>query len=138
MTIDELIENFEFLEDWEERYGYIIELGRRLPAMADEQKTEESLVDGCTSQVWLTASVGKNENGQIVMNFIADSDAHIVRGLVAILLMLFSGKTPQEIVSIDAKTTLGKLNLDEHLSTSRKNGLYSMIARIKKEAVQAV
>ncbi|WP_138379262.1 SufE family protein [Luteithermobacter gelatinilyticus] len=126
MTIDEVVETFEFLDDWEDRYKYIIDLGRELPELEDAARTEENRVQGCTSRVWL---VYQEQDGKIV--FRGDSDAHIVRGLVALMLMIFSGKSPQEILGTDAKGILNRLGLEKHLSPMRTNGLYAMVERIK-------
>lgn len=130
-SIDELLEDFEFLEDWEERYSYVIDLGKSLPEMPSEDKNDNNKVSGCMSQVWITSKTKKNEAGDEIIEFTADSDAFIVKGLIVILLSLFSGKTPKEITSIDVIQTMQKLGLDEHLSPTRKNGLFSMIDRIK-------
>ncbi len=131
-AIEDLIENFEFLEDWEDRYRYIIDLGRKLPPMDDALKTEASRVQGCTSQVWLVSHIDDNTPAR--MTFIADSDAHIVRGLVAVLLMIFSGKTAQEIKSTDIEGILNQLEFSQHLSPNRANGLHAMVKRIQATA----
>ena len=129
MTVEDLLDSFEFLDDWEDRYRYIIDLGKRLPDMAEAEKTRESKVEGCVSQVWLVAHRDPREPDRLV--FVADSDAHIVRGLVAILLIVYSGKTAEEILAIDARGLLGRLDLEGHLSPSRSNGLFSMVRRIR-------
>ncbi len=126
MDIDEVKETFEFMEEWEDRYRFIIDLGRNLPEFDAADQTEENRVQGCTSKVWLVYTV----DGGIV-NFKGESDAHIVKGLVAIILMIFSGKTPAEISSIDAKSILEELGLSQHLSPMRTNGLFAMVERIK-------
>lgn len=133
-SIDELLEDFEFLDDWEERYGYVIDLGKTLPEMSAEDKNDNNKVSGCMSQVWITSKMAKNEAGDKVIEFTADSDAFIVKGLIVILLSLFSGKTPKEITNIDAIKTMQELGFDEHLSPTRKNGLYSMIDKIQTVA----
>ncbi len=125
-TIDDVIETFDFLEDWEDRYKYIIELGRALPPFDEKYMTEENRVHGCTSRVWL---IHELVDGKVI--FKGESDAHIVRGLVSLILMIFSGKTPTEIISTDARETLDKLGLEKHLSPMRTNGLFSMVAKIK-------
>ena len=112
-----------------DRYKYIIELGEELPPLPDELKLKEHKVKGCMSQVWL---IGKHEQG--VMSFVADSDAHIVRGLVALTLMMFNDKSPSEIAEVDHKKVLADLGLDKHLSPGRSNGLHSMIAKIRNTA----
>lgn len=129
MTISQLIEDFEFLEDWEDRYQEIIDLGRQLPELPAEYKTEEYKVRGCVSQVWLVPRV--NDTNPPMIEFIADSDAHIVKGLVAILLMVYSGKTPQQIMDVDIQGIFKKLDLASHLSPSRSNGFQAMVKRIK-------
>ncbi|MCB9656613.1 MAG: SufE family protein [Sandaracinaceae bacterium] len=111
-----------------ERYRYIIELGKRLPELPEAQRTAENKVLGCQSQVWLVTSESDDPD---VMVFEADSDAHIVRGLVAILLVMFSGKTRAEIAALDPRPTFAELGLDQHLSQGRSNGLLSMVGRIK-------
>ena len=128
VSLPELLENFEFLDDWMERYRYIIELGKRLPEMPESQRTAENKVLGCQSQVWLV--VGESDDPERMV-FEADSDAHIVRGLVAILLVMFSGKTRDEIRALDPRPTFAELGLDQHLSQGRSNGLLSMVGRIK-------
>jgi cysteine desulfuration protein SufE len=129
MELDEVISNFELLDDWSDRYGYIIELGESLPPMDASDKTAETKVDGCMSQVWMVAS---RRDGRL--DIAADSDAHIVRGLIAILLAMYSGKTPEQILSIDAREAFVKLGLDKHLSPGRSNGLQSMVRRIQSFA----
>ena len=128
VSLPELLENFEFLDDWMERYRYIIELGKRLPEMPEAQRTAENKVLGCQSQVWLV--VAESDDPERIV-FEADSDAHIVRGLVAILLVMFSGKTRAEILALDPRPTFAELGLDQHLSQGRSNGLLSMVGRIK-------
>lgn len=135
-TLDELVEDFEFLDAWEDRYKYIIELGDELEAMPAELKTEENRVLGCVSNVWLVVNTRPGDPPTI--HFIADSDSQIVRGLVAILLMLCSGRTAQEILAMDVESIFERLELGKHLSRSRSNGLHSMIKRIRKLAEQHV
>jgi len=132
MDLEELVDNFEFLEDWEERYRYIIELGRKLPPMSDTDKTEANKVRGCMSQVWMISEL--EEGTPPKLHFIADSDAHIVKGLIALILMLHSGKTPQEILAMDIGDIFAKLGLNQHLSANRRNGFQSMLLRIKQYA----
>jgi cysteine desulfuration protein SufE len=131
-TIQAIRDDFEFLDEWEDRYRYVIELGEALPAFPDADRTPTNKVPGCVSQVWLTTETGSGADP--VMTFHGDSDAHIVRGLVAIMLALFSGQTASTIVKTDAEATLKTLGLDEHLSTQRANGLRSMVKRIKRDA----
>jgi len=125
-NLDELIENFGLFDDWEERYRYLIDLGRALPKMDDSLKTEETLVRGCTSQVWMDAKV---EDG--VLNFTADSDAHIVRGLIGFLYAAYQGQKLSDIPDIDIKAAFTEIGLDQNLSPNRRNGFFSMVERIK-------
>ena len=129
MNIEELIENFELLGQWEDRYRYIIELGRKIPEFNPENRVEDYLVRGCQSQVWLVC-----EQQDALLHFRADSDAHIVRGLLSIILMMYSDKTPEAILQVDAKSVFTELGLDQHLSPSRANGLNSMVQRIQAYA----
>jgi cysteine desulfuration protein SufE len=133
MTIDELIESFSFLDDWMEKYRLIMELGSSLPEMSDSLKVPENKVLGCQSQVWLVGEP-RESDGAVTMEFVADSDAHIVRGLVAIALMIFSGKSPAEIAGTDPRPVFHELGLDQHLTEGRSNGLLSMVGRIKEIA----
>ncbi|MCF6196421.1 MAG: SufE family protein [Emcibacter sp.] len=128
-TIEDVLETFAFLDDWEDRYKYIIDLGRGLPEFDEKYMIEENRVHGCTSRVWL---IHELVDGKVI--FRGESDAHIVRGLVALILMIFSGKTPAEILEIEARDTLDKLGLEKHLSPMRTNGLFSMVAKIKSIA----
>ena len=131
IDLPELLENFEFLDDWMERYRYIIELGKKLPELPAELRVQENKVLGCQSQVWLVRDESVDAGLSERLRFRADSDAHIVRGLVAILLVMFSGKTRDEIASLDPRPTFAELGLDQHLSQGRSNGLLSMVGRIK-------
>jgi len=133
-TIDDLVEDFEFLDAWEDRYRYIIELGDQLEDMPAELKTEENRVQGCVSNVWLVVNAQPGDPPTI--EFVADSDSQIVRGLVAILLMLCSGRTAREILAMDVESIFDRLELGKHLSRSRSNGLHSMIKRIRRLAEQ--
>ncbi|MEX0752401.1 MAG: SufE family protein [Xanthobacteraceae bacterium] len=134
MTIDEIIENFSVLDNWDDRYRYVIELGRNLPPLPESARTEANKVQGCASQVWLTTTARPDGPGGPVLTFAADSDAHIVRGLIAILFVLYSGKPAQEILSIDALSLFDRLGLRENLTPQRSNGLRSMVERIRSEA----
>ena len=127
MDIQELIDNFELLDGWEEKYSYIIELGNQLEPLDENYRTEEWKVRGCQSQVWLEPQ--KSEDGKI--HFKGDSDAFIVKGLIAIVLMIYSDKSAQEIKEIEVEKIFAKLGLQEHLSPSRRNGLFSMVEKIK-------
>ena len=126
MSVDELIENFEFLDSWEDKYRYIIDLGEKLPPLDEMFHTEEWKVKGCQSQVWLVPQ----QSGKI-LEFRGDSDAMIVKGLIAIVLMIYNGKTSEQIKETDICTLFDRLGLHEHLSPSRRNGLESMIAKIQ-------
>ena len=135
-TIEQIIEDFSFLDEWEDRYRYVIELGKALPDLPSSAKTAENKVQGCASQVWLVSH--KGDGPDPVMTFEGDSDAHIVRGLVAIVLSIYSGHKASEIVATDAIDTFNTIGLVEHLSSQRANGLRSMIKRIRAEAAAAV
>lgn len=126
MQIEELIENFELLEDWEDKYRYIIDLGSNLAPLDEKFKTEEWKVRGCQSQVWL---VPEKKDGKL--SFKGDSDAMIVKGLISIVLTIFNNKTPSEIAVLEIDDVFSRLGLEEHLSPSRRNGLFSMVEKIK-------
>jgi len=127
MTIDEILDNFALLDEWDDRYRYVIELGKTLAPLPDQDRTSENKVQGCASQVWLARSVKRNEADEPVLTFVGDSDAHIVRGLIAILLAIFSGQTAKGILDADALKTFDELGFREHLSPQRSNGLRSMV-----------
>jgi cysteine desulfuration protein SufE len=129
-TLGELVEEFDFLEDWEDRYRYILDLGKELAPLSDAERTEANKVRGCASQVWLV----RDPSADGRLHFRGDSDAHLVRGLVAVLLKLYSGRTPQEILAFDAKAAFDRLGLEGALSTQRANGLFSMVERIRRDA----
>jgi cysteine desulfuration protein SufE len=135
--IDDLVSDFSLLDEWEDRYRYVIELGRDLESLQDSERTPHNKVQGCVSQVWIKTEVRGANGGAPVLVFHGDSDAHIVRGLIAILFMLFSGRTAEEILACDAPAVLGRLGLNEHLTPQRSNGLFAMVERIKADA-QAV
>lgn len=124
-NLDDIIETFDLMDDWEDRYRLIIDLGRNLPKIPEDAYNDVNKVRGCTSQVWLVAE----QDGDVI-NLKGDSDAHIVKGLVAILLLIFSGKSRADILTTDAKAILGQLGLADHLSPMRTNGLFSMVTRI--------
>ncbi len=132
-TLEELIENFALFDDWEERYRYLIDLGRTLPAMDDGLKNEETLVRGCTSKVWIVPHI-EGAGGNAVFTFTADSDAHIVRGLIAILDRAYQGRTINDIREIDIDAAFTKIGLNQNLSPNRRNGFYSMVEKIKAVA----
>jgi cysteine desulfuration protein SufE len=132
MDLDELREHFELLDGWEERYRYIIDLGKQLGPMDDALKNEVTKVDGCMSQVWMLA---RDEDG--VLRFVADSDAAIVRGLIAVLMIAYDGKTPEEIRALDVGPVFDGLGLAQHVSMNRRNGFFAMVQRIQGEARRA-
>jgi len=132
-TIENLQADFELLDDWEERYRYVIELGRLLPDLDEKWRTPQYKVSGCASQVWIHA-----EHDGKVLKFTGDSDALIVKGLIAIIFMMFSGKTPEQILAQDAAAVFTRLGLKDHLTPQRSNGLFSMVARIKSDARQTL
>ena len=140
MNVQDLLDDFEFLDDWEDRYRYVIELGRKLAPLSDEDRNATNKVNGCASQVWLATTItpSESENTQPVISYIGDSDAHIVRGLISILFIIYSGKHADEIIAIDVKNIFNQLGLNEHLSPQRSNGLISMVARIKADAQNAL
>lgn len=125
-SIEEVVENFSLFDDWEDRYRYLIDLGRNLPHFTEADKRDEHLVRGCTSRVWLIPEV---KDG--VYHFRADSDAHIVRGLVAILLASYNGKTIEEVRALDIHKAFSDIGLDTHLSANRRSGFFAMVERIK-------
>lgn len=133
--IEALVEDFEFLEDWEDRYRYVIELGRTLRPLDEADRTDGRKVQGCASQVWLKANAARRDSdGKTVLVFSGDSDAHIVRGLIAILFALYSNHTPEEILERDSGAVFRRLGLADHLSPQRSNGLNSMVGRIREIA----
>ncbi|MEO0911557.1 MAG: SufE family protein [Pseudomonadota bacterium] len=133
---DEIAGNFEFLEDWEDRYRYVIELGKEMPELAAALRVDATKVEGCASQVWIVPEIdGHGPSAQL--SFQGDSDAMIVRGLIAILITLYSGKSASEILSIDPEAAFKRLGLSGHLSAQRSNGLRAMVARIRGLATKA-
>jgi cysteine desulfuration protein SufE len=132
-TIDELGDEFEVLGDWNERYRHVIDLGRDLESLSDAERSDANKVRGCASQVWL---VSESTPGG-ALRFRCDSDAHIVRGLIAILMRLNSGRSPAQIVALDAKAVFESLGLIGALSQQRSNGLFSMVERIRRDATMA-
>lgn len=134
-SIEDLIDDFSFLDDWEERYRYVIELGKELEPLSEAEHSSANKVQGCVSQVWLvteTRDEGDRQNPRLF--FRGDSDAFIVRGLIAIILRIYSGQTARTIMDTDARSIFEKLGLNEHLSPQRSNGLYSMVQRVKNDA----
>lgn len=137
-TIDEIVENFTLLDEWDDRYRYVIELGRTLPPLAESAHIEANKVQGCASQVWLVTHVKRDGAAGPILTFEGDSDAHIVRGLVAILFALYSGKQAREILATDAIALFDRIGLRENLTPQRSNGLRSMVERIRAEANAAL
>jgi cysteine desulfuration protein SufE len=138
MSIDEITENFALLDEWDDRYRYLIELGRALTPLPEGTRSDANKVQGCASQVWLSTKVEPNGSGEPVLSFAGDSDAHIVRGLIAVLFALFSGRPAREILSTDAIALFEKLGLREHLTPQRSNGFRSMVDRIRSDARAAL
>ena len=133
MTIDQIIDDFELLDDWEDRYRYVIELGKQLDPLPEAARTDTNKVRGCASQVWLVTRRGEDK-GEPVLHFAGDSDALIVRGLVAIAITLFNDKTASEILATDADALFDRLGLKAHLTAQRSNGLRALVNRIKADA----
>ena len=132
-AIEDILDNFRLLDDWEDRYRYLIELGRDLEPLPDAARTPENKVQGCVSQVWLLTT---RQDGRV--HFIGDSDAHIVKGLVAILIALYSDRPAGEILNTDALALFRELELEEHLTPQRSNGLKSMVERMRSDAKAAL
>ena len=137
-TIDEIVDNFTLLDEWDDRYRYVIELGRTLPPLADSAHIDANKVQGCSSQVWLVTHVKPDGAGGPILTFEGDSDAHIVRGLVAILFALYSGKSAREILATDAIALFDRIGLRENLTPQRSNGLRSMVERVRRESNAAL
>jgi cysteine desulfuration protein SufE len=137
-SIDTIVEDFELLDDWDDRYRYVIELGRKLAPLAESDRTDHNKVQGCASQVWLATTVSPDGVQGPILTFIGDSDAHIVKGLIAILLATYSGRPAGEILSTDAVALFERLGLREHLTPQRSNGFRSMVERIKSDARSAI
>ena len=137
-TLDEIVENFNYLDDWEDRYRYLIELGRGLEPLDDAAHNDSTKVRGCVSQVWLESRAGKDDLGSPVLHLKGDSDAHIVRGLVALLIALYSGQTATQILAADAEGLFETLGLSTHLTPQRSNGVHAMVERIKSDARAAL
>lgn len=133
VLIDEIVENFSLLDEWDDRYRYVIELGRKLPPFPEAQRTDATRVQGCVSQVWLATMI-EHRGGEPVLTFLGDSDAHIVRGLVAILIALLSGRPAAEISAENPIALFERLGLGEHLTPQRSNGFRSMVARMQADA----
>jgi len=138
MTIDDIRDNFSLLEDWDDRYRYVIELGRTLDPMPEADHSAANKVQGCASQVWLAKRVDSSAGNEPLLNYLGDSDAHIVRGLIAILLTLYSGRTPREVLTTDAIAVFDEFGFRDHLTPQRSNGLRSMVERIRSDAREAL
>ena len=138
MTIDEIRDNFSLLEEWDDRYRYVIELGRTLEPMPEAEHSLQNKVQGCVSQVWLSRRVERDGGGESLLKYRGDSDAHIVRGLIAILLTLYSGHTARQILSTDAIAVFDEFGFREHLTPQRSNGLRAMVERIRADAREAL
>jgi cysteine desulfuration protein SufE len=136
-SFDDILADFELLEDWEDRYRYVIELGRKLQPLPEQERNAANKVQGCVSQVWLSTAIAPS-NSMLRLTFLGDSDAHIVRGLIAILFALYSGKRGDDILKLDANIVLDRLHLKEHLTPQRSNGLVAMVARIRSDARAAI
>jgi cysteine desulfuration protein SufE len=136
-TIDDIRENFALLDDWDDRYRYVIELGRTLEPLPEAEHSAENKVQGCVSQVWLSKQLARDGDG-VALKYRGDSDAHIVRGLIAILLTLYSGRSPQEILKTNAVEVFDEFGFRDHLTPQRSNGLRSMVERIRNDARTAL
>ncbi len=135
MNVDELVENFTQLGPWEERYRYLIELGRQLPPLPEPERTEANKVRGCMSQVWLASTLQPGPPARLELR--GDSDAHIVKGLIALLFKLYAGRTPREMLALDARSVFERLGLESHITMNRRNGFYAMVERIRALAENA-
>ena len=138
MTLEDIQSDFALLDEWEDRYRYVIELGRTLEPLSQAEHSDANKVRGCASQVWLTTDVDTDDRGDKRLTFRGDSDAHIVRGLIAILFAIYSGRTAKGILATDVQGILGGLGLREHLTPQRSNGLNSMAERIRADAMRAL
>ena len=136
--IEEIIDNFAVLDDWDDRYRYLIELGRELPPLAEAAHSDANKVQGCASQVWLDTQVRRDGGSGPVLTFAGDSDAHIVRGLIAVLFAIFSGKPARDILAADALALFERMGLREHLTPQRSTGFRSMVERIRADAREAL
>jgi cysteine desulfuration protein SufE len=133
-SIDDILADFDVIDDWEERYRYVIELGKALPPLAEADRTDANKVRGCASQVWLATRVETDPNGVPRLTFTGDSDAHIVKGLVAVMLAIYSGRTPDEILALDPEPIFTAISLRDHITPQRANGVNAMIERIRADA----
>lgn len=137
MTFDDIRDNLSFLDDWEDKYRFIIDLGRTLAPLPEDARDDAHKVHGCASQVWLLSAVTPSAKGP-VLSFTGDSDAHIVKGLVALMIALHTNRTAQDILALDARAVLKELGLAEHLTAQRSNGLHSMVQRMRGDASAAL
>ncbi len=137
-SFDDILETFDFLDDWEDRYKYLIDLGKELPELESAERCDANKVRGCVSQVWLITTVAQGPDGAPVLTFRGDSDALIVQGLVAVVTALFNGRSAREILEIDVEAQFERLGLQDHLTPQRSNGLRSMVGRIRRDAQAAV
>lgn len=135
VSLERIERGFQLMQNWQDRYRYLIQLGRKLPPFPEDFRDEEHRVKGCTSNVWLASELTGEAPARL--RLLADSDAHIVKGLVALLLVIYQGKTPEEALEVDARGILDRLELQAHLSPSRSNGLFAMVERIRSEAATA-
>lgn len=137
MTLDDIRESFEILDGWEERYRYLIDLGRRLEPMSPSDKTDATKVEGCMSQVWMVGRPEVGDDGRTVLHLSADSDASIVRGLIAVLMAVYDRRPVDEIVAVDISGLFDELGFGQHISMNRRNGFHAMVTRIRREAERA-
>jgi cysteine desulfuration protein SufE len=135
MNVDELVESFAALGEWEERYRYLIDIGRKLPPLPEAERTEANKVRGCMSQVWLASTLQPGTPPRLELR--GDSDAHIVKGLIALLFKLYAGRSPREILALDARSVFERLGLESHITMNRRNGFYAMVERIRALAENA-
>jgi cysteine desulfuration protein SufE len=133
-AIDVIREDFASLDDWEDRYRYVIELGHALEPLSEEAHNSANKVRGCVSQVWLVGDLQPNAEGEKILHYRGDSDSHLVRGLIAIAIALFSDRTPEQILSVDANAAFRELGLEQHLTPQRSNGVRAMVERIRADA----
>ena len=138
LQIDDVIATFDMLDAWEDRYRYLIEMGRSLAPLTDDERNEDNRVRGCASQVWVVTTLTHAPDGTPLLAFRGDSDAHIVKGLVALVLSFYDKKTPQDVLSSDVMGLFKQLELSEHLTPQRSNGVRSMVERIRRDAAQAL
>ena len=137
-SLEELEDSFALFDDWEERYRFLIDLGAQLPPFPEELKTDGALVKGCTSRVWMIPQNKTDENGDAIFTFLADSDAQIVRGLIATLYVAYNNQRKADIASVDIESFFSNIGLDKHLSPNRRNGFFSMVEKIQQEAKSVI